>query len=263
MGANDDGADSRADALARLRGRRSARAGGSGPAGQGSSAPSDTGAPPDGSVALREVPPSGQVLVPPMGAKIPDEMLPGVAREMAGVIGQMLGGAPAPQAEEGGGVDVQYKEKEFLAWMCRGCKKECIPIRTESRCLCGHRMKEHAPLGSSGALSCKNTRCKCKKFFYIVAEGSWVLRCRCKHKHIEHDPVTRKCTKAGCKTCPEGGFDSPWVCNCNHPWAEHDQVVVKRKVMVLNGAQETVVGEGPADEVNRWDLIKRGDADGG
>lgn len=60
-------------------------------------------------------------------------------------------------------------------------------------------------------------------FFYLVAEGSWILRCRCKHKHTEHDcgPGPHKCLKcAGCT-----GFDSPWVCNCGHNWASHQQVV--------------------------------------
>lgn len=30
-----------------------------------------------------------------------------------------------------------------------------------------------------------------------LAEGSWVLHCRCKHKHIDHDPVTLACRKPG------------------------------------------------------------------
>ena len=47
------------------------------------------------------------------------------------------------------------------------------------------------------------------------------LRCQCKHKHTEHDPVSKACTKAACR-CE--GFHSPWHCNCNHPWAEHTQV---------------------------------------
>ena len=48
-----------------------------------------------------------------------------------------------------------------------------------------------------------------------------ILRCQCKHKHTEHDPVSKACTKAACH-CK--GFHSPWHCNCNHPWAEHTQV---------------------------------------
>ena len=99
------------------------------------------------------------------------------------------------------------------------------------------------------ACRCGNCKCRCSDFFFIVAEGSWwaacarclctvcicsrysqlaqpwpphrILRCQCKHKHTEHDPVSKACTKAACH-CE--GFHSPWHCNCNHPWAEHTQV---------------------------------------
>lgn len=30
--------------------------------------------------------------------------------------------------------------------------------------------------------SCDGKGCACRGFFYIVAEGAWILRCRCKHK---------------------------------------------------------------------------------
>ena len=35
------------------------------------------------------------------------------------------------------------KRVECLKWKCQSCDRECIPIRSESRCLCGHRLKEH------------------------------------------------------------------------------------------------------------------------
>ncbi len=101
---------------------------------------------------------------------------------------------------------------------CSTCQRECIPIRSESRCLCGHRHKEHQQGQAAGAwrcvgvsdfdgrarrmyvwhalahpaspstllpssvCSCGSKGCTCPGFFYIVAEGAWVLRCRCKHK---------------------------------------------------------------------------------
>ncbi len=76
---------------------------------------------------------------------------------------------------------------------------------------------------------CSAARCGCPEFFFIVAEGSWALRCRCKHKHTEHDAAhaRRRCAKAGC-TCD--GFHSPWVCNCDHPWDQHELLVVEREV---------------------------------
>ena len=68
---------------------------------------------------------------------------------------------------------------------------------------------------------CNHAKCKCKSFFFIPAEGSWVLRCRCKHRHTDHDPQTHACCKTGCQCAM---FHSPWVCNCNHPWSHHKQV---------------------------------------
>lgn len=55
-----------------------------------------------------------------------------------------------------------------------------------------------------------------------------MLRCRCKHKHTEHEPGGRHaCAKAGCACA---AFDSPWVCNCNHLWAQHVQRVTEKQV---------------------------------
>ncbi|GAX85753.1 hypothetical protein CEUSTIGMA_g13168.t1 [Chlamydomonas eustigma] len=119
------------------------------------------------------------------------------------------------------------------AWQCSVCMSECIPIRSESRCLCGHRYKEHSKISSGNqAAKCGAAKCKCNNFFFIVAEGAWILRCRCKHKHVEHDPVSHTCVKTGCQ-CVQ--FNSPWVCNCNHPWDVHTQLILEREVMTMNG----------------------------
>jgi len=116
--------------------------------------------------------------------------------------------------------------RKCISWSCLECKTECIPVRMESRCLCGHRLKEHN--NSNENFSCKNSKCKCSHFFFIVAEGAWILRCRCKHKHIEHDcsRYPYKCINSNCKNCD--GFNSPWVCNCGHSWSGHKQTVVNR-----------------------------------
>ena len=127
--------------------------------------------------------------------------------------------------------NVVFKDKLEVCWTCNHCKRECIPVRGESRCLCGHRYKEH----KGKNFSCTHRGCKCNKFFFVVAEGAWVLRCRCKHKHTDHDPVTKMCKKRNCKNCT--GFDSPWVCNCGHPWSEHTQGTKVRKMVVVDGRE--------------------------
>ena len=85
-------------------------------------------------------------------------------------------------------------------------------------------MKEHKSNGD-GMYKCGSRGCACSHFFFVVAEGAWVLKCRCKHKHIDHHcQGDYKCKK--CTSC--NGFDSPWVCNCGHPWSQHSQLTVTR-----------------------------------
>ncbi len=47
---------------------------------------------------------------------------------------------------------------------------------------------------------CGVNKCQCKHFYYIVAEGAWILRCRCKHKHIDHSCAQSPypCMKQNC-----------------------------------------------------------------
>lgn len=116
-----------------------------------------------------------------------------------------------------------------VKWICIQCSNQCLPVIRESRCLCGHRLKEHKQGHTPSKeirLPCSAKQCKCKCFLYIVAEGSWMLRCRCKHKHSEHDCSAPpfSCVNARCQRdhlC--SGFDSPWVCNCGHVWSSHQQ----------------------------------------
>ncbi|RYH27838.1 FAM221A/B family protein [archaeon] len=112
-----------------------------------------------------------------------------------------------------------------VQWLCISCNNECLSVTRESRCICGHRRKDHATTTDKAKqLPCASKSCPCKNFFYIVGEGSWILRCQCKHKHIEHNSDKAPYT---CKKCPGcTAFDSPWVCNCGHRWNEHLQRIV-------------------------------------
>lgn len=145
-----------------------------------------------------------------------------------------------------------YKEKNVLQWYCHGCKKPCLQIREESRCICGHRFKYHKK-DSKGRYRCtercRGSNCPCKNFFYLVAEGSWMLRCQCKHKGIDHDPNTHACKRQNC-SCAK--FKSPWVCNCNCPWHMHEQIEATIKVKTF------AVDQNEFSEINPWQDLKRG-----
>lgn len=63
-------------------------------------------------------------------------------------------------------------------------------------------------------------------------------------------------------------FHVPWVCNCNHAWSNHTQVVVNKEVPTIEGllasaglSDNTVLSELLHAEaglaVNRPDLINR------
>jgi len=128
-----------------------------------------------------------------------------------------------------------------ILWRCTCCKQHCIPVRRESRCLCGHRLKEHSsPSSVDSPFRCEAKSCVCQHFKFIVAEGAWILKCRCKHKHTEHD-----CSKPPfvCKKCPGSscnGFDSPWVCNCGHGFAAHEQLTVLRSEQEMGALLQDV-----------------------
>ncbi len=118
-------------------------------------------------------------------------------------------------------------------WRCMTCGNDCNVVRGENRCICGHRCKEHEMGRGPDKARCRAPGCKCRNMFYVFGEGSFLLRCRCKHRTIEHDPnPPRACAKPGCGSkCT--GFDSPFVCNCAHGWAAHQQVWEMRQLKSL------------------------------
>lgn len=83
-----------------------------------------------------------------------------------------------------------------------------------------------------------------------------MLRCNCKHKAVEHVPGKKEhpCAKPGCTSCK--GFFSPWVCNCNHAWAEHDQKVVLKEMrkFPVGAIDDSVIAE-----LNNHAGIRRGE----
>ncbi len=143
------------------------------------------------------------------------------------------------------------KMRMDVEWRCKNCNKECLPIREESWCLCGHRRKDHKMVKRNGKVYfvCNSRqKCPCKNFYYIPAQGMWILRCKCKHKHTDHDPKPGKhaCMRRNCK-CK--GYGSPWVCNCGCKWNDHKQVAVLKPVRTIAD-----IAKGLAEQMD----VKRG-----
>ena len=155
--------------------------------------------------------------------------------------------------------ELKFYTKPAIKWTNPEGKK-CIPIRGESRCLCGCRKKVHKWNEDSQSFQCSKQGCKCKSFFFIVAEGAWKLRCGCKHHASpDHDPSPgkHKCTKPNCKC---NGFVSPWFCNCGSKWSEHRQETEHIKFVSVDGSEMPASmfaqmmgveeGDGIAPEIN-------------
>jgi hypothetical protein len=132
-------------------------------------------------------------------------------------------------------------------WRCIECAEEggggrsggdhagsqCVCCRVKERrgvCMCGHKLAEHRNRSGSGPIfGCAHKKCGCRRFTYHVRIGGWCVKCSCKHKHTDHDPVSGVCSKMipGRKPCPCRAFDAAWVCNCGHQWRRHETAFVE------------------------------------
>lgn len=117
-----------------------------------------------------------------------------------------------------------------VRWKCRECNQNCVNCISESRCLCGHRLRQHNAGAAGGkGWHCDERGCKCGQFNYIFGQGALLLRCRCKHKAIEHEagPGEHPCKNARCD-CTK--YDSPFICNCDHPYSSHFLEFTERRI---------------------------------
>ena len=80
-------------------------------------------------------------------------------------------------------------------------------------------------------IRCKVPGCKCRKYEYIPAHGSYDFKCLCKHSYRLHNIKTRKCNK--CTKCT--GFTSKWSCSCDLKYDQHKTVVETRQERAENG----------------------------
>ena len=126
----------------------------------------------------------------------------------------------------------------YITWVSdkmRPTEEQCFRIGSESRCFCGHLLKDHnRELGKKVKSNCR--QCKCTAFQFIPRRpeelglwhlprrkgfdiNTWRPSCVCKYPHTEHAPVRpHKCSKSGCFN-----FQSDFCCtSCDRKFEDHE-----------------------------------------
>ncbi|XP_012789807.1 protein FAM221B [Sorex araneus] len=124
----------------------------------------------------------------------------------------------------------------YIGWRCPHYLWDCFQIGDESKCFCGHLLKEHKIL-SDISVPCSVSQCRCLMFCFIPSRPeevgefwlrrraffdpkAWRALCRCKHSHEEHLATGgHPCRVKGCCcVC----FESNFLCAaCDRRWEEH------------------------------------------
>eukprot|EP00965_Chrysotila_dentata_P226651 6195543-Pleurochrysis_carterae.AAC.2 len=126
----------------------------------------------------------------------------------------------------------------YITWCSTKTGAECCRIASVCRCLCGHRLEDHAPVNKNNPRPTPCTNCECRGYSFVPSRpeevGMWWLPrrkgfdvrawrapCKCKHGHDAHDPRTRRCHGCACAS-----FVSDYVCiGCDGAQEEHETVL--------------------------------------
>ncbi|KAL8204146.1 UNVERIFIED_CONTAM: hypothetical protein K2H54_068349 [Gekko kuhli] len=127
----------------------------------------------------------------------------------------------------------------YIGWRCPEYLWDCFRVGDESKCFCGHQLKQHQIYVERRAtVPCTLPDCKCQSFMFIPSRpeevgefwlqrrtgfnpATWRAQCRCKHTHEEHAPLgSRACGAPGCSCM---AFTSSFLCAaCDRRWEEHE-----------------------------------------
>ncbi|XP_058528173.1 protein FAM221B isoform X2 [Ochotona princeps] len=125
----------------------------------------------------------------------------------------------------------------YIGWRCPHYLWDCFRIRDESKCFCGHLLREHHIM-SDISVPCRVSQCRCLMFCFIPSRPeevgefwlkrratfdpkAWRAHCRCKHSHEDHAAMgPHPCRHHGCCcSC----FESNFLCAaCDRRWEEHE-----------------------------------------
>ncbi|XP_063143467.1 protein FAM221B isoform X4 [Rattus norvegicus] len=125
----------------------------------------------------------------------------------------------------------------YIGWRCPHYLWDCFRIGDESKCFCGHLLKEHQII-SDLSVPCSVSQCRCLMFCFIPSRPeevgefwlkkratfdpkAWRAQCRCKHTHEEHAATgSHPCRHRGCYC---NSFESNFLCAaCDRRWEEHE-----------------------------------------
>ncbi|XP_031233094.1 protein FAM221B [Mastomys coucha] len=125
----------------------------------------------------------------------------------------------------------------YIGWRCPHYLWDCFRIGDDSKCFCGHLLREHQII-SDLSVPCNVSQCRCLMFCFIPSRPeevgefwlkkratfdpkAWRAQCRCKHTHEEHAATgAHPCRHRGC-FCPS--FESNFLCAaCDRRWEEHE-----------------------------------------
>ncbi|XP_077003855.1 protein FAM221B isoform X2 [Tamandua tetradactyla] len=125
----------------------------------------------------------------------------------------------------------------YIGWRCPHYLWDCFRIGDESKCFCGHLLREHQII-SDISVPCGAGQCRCLMFCFIPSRPeevgefwlkrratfdpkAWRAQCRCKHSHEDHIATgSHPCRHHGCCcSC----FESNFLCAaCDRRWEEHE-----------------------------------------
>ncbi|XP_005605664.2 protein FAM221B isoform X1 [Equus caballus] len=125
----------------------------------------------------------------------------------------------------------------YIGWRCPHYLWDCFRIGDESKCFCGHLLREHQ-IVSDISVPCNVGQCRCLMFCFIPSRPeevgefwlkrratfdpkAWRAQCRCKHSHEDHSAIgSHPCRVKGC-CC--NCFESNFLCAaCDRRWEEHE-----------------------------------------
>ncbi|XP_076791205.1 protein FAM221B isoform X2 [Arvicanthis niloticus] len=125
----------------------------------------------------------------------------------------------------------------YIGWRCPHYLWDCFRIGDESKCFCGHLLREHQII-SDLSVPCNVSQCRCLMFCFIPSRPeevgefwlkkratfdprAWRAQCRCKHTHEEHAATgSHPCRHRGCYC---SSFESNFLCAaCDRRWEEHE-----------------------------------------